>query len=100
MACGCFGHNNEQDELVPKEHREFEGQFAGARALSLAPGGAHTTVVTTCGVAWIAALDTQLRVGGQLRVGNSSDRHAPVRVAEKEAFGQSKVHNAHGGVRH
>ena len=57
-------------------------------------------MVTTCGVAWIAALDTQLRVGGQLRVGNSSDRHAPVRVAEKEAFGQSKVHNAHGGVRH
>ena len=38
---GRLGHNDEQEQLVP---RELEGQFGGARARSLAAGDAHTMV--------------------------------------------------------
>ena len=47
--------------MVPREQREFEEQFAGARVLSLAPGGAHTTVVTTCCLSPAAAGGEQVR---------------------------------------
>ena len=73
-----------QDELVPME---LEGQFGGARALSLAAGGAHTMVLTTCGAVWGCGEGAD----GQLGVGDRADRHAPVRVGGEEAFGQSKV---------
>ena len=81
---GRLGHNDEQHQLVP---RELEGQFGGARALSLAAGFAHTMVVTTCGAVWGCGRGAH----GQLGVGDTADRHAPVRVGGEEAFGQSKV---------
>ena len=91
--CGCLGHNDEQDELVP---RELKGEFGGARALSLAAGGAHTMVVTTCGAVWGCGSGED----GQLGVGNTADRHAPVRVGGEETFGQSKVHMVTCGTDH
>ena len=80
-ACGCLGHNDEQDQLVP---RELEGPFGGARALSLAAGEAHTMVVTTCGAVWGCGAGER----GQLGVGDRADRHVPVRVGGEEGFGQ------------
>ena len=81
---GRLGHNDLQDELLP---RELEGQFGGARALSLAAGGVHTIVVTTCGAVWSCGGGYH----GQLGVGSRADRHAPVRVGGEEAFGHAKV---------
>ncbi len=92
-ACGCLGHNDEQDQLVP---RELEGQFGGARALSLAAGCAHTMVVTTCGAVWGCGRGED----GQLGVGDWADRYAPVRVGGEEAFGQSNVRKVACGNAH
>ena len=89
---GCLGHNDERDQFVPKE---IEGQFGGARALSLAAGRYHTMVLTTCGVVWGCGAGTH----GQLGVGDTVDRHAPVRVGGEEAFGQSKVRMVACGFR-
>ncbi len=90
---GRLGHNNEEDQLVP---RELEGQFGGARARSLAAGGAHTMVLTTCGAVWGFGYGEE----GQLGVGDRDDRHAPVRVGGDDAFGQSKVRMVACGSQH
>ena len=49
LGLGISWHNDEQDELVP---RQLAGQFGGACALSLTAGAAHTMVITTCGEVW------------------------------------------------
>jgi len=90
---GRLGHNGEQHELVP---REVEGQFGGARALSLAAGRAHTMVLTTCGEVWGCGAGA----AGQIGVGDTADRHALVRVGGEETFGQSKVHMVACGLYH
>ena len=44
--------------------------------------------MATCGAVWGCGEGAH----GQLGVGDTADRHAPVRVGGEEAFGQSKVH--------
>ena len=46
---GRLGHNDEQDQLVP---REVAGELGGGRAVMLAAGYAHTMVVTHDGALW------------------------------------------------
>tara|TARA_B110000444_G_scaffold259291_2_gene302563 strand:+ start:2258 stop:3643 length:1386 start_codon:yes stop_codon:yes gene_type:complete len=90
---GRLGHNDEHEQLEP---RELQEQFGGACALSLAAGATHTMVVTTCGAVWAFGRGAD----GQLGLGDVDDRYAPVRVGGEEAFGQSKVHTVACGNTH
>ena len=46
---GKLGHNDQEDQLVPKE---VEGEMGGGKAVMLAAGSAHTMVVTGDGALW------------------------------------------------
>lgn len=88
---GRLGHSSEQEELVP---RRVEGQFG--KAASLALGLRHTMVLTHDGTVWGYGGGEH----GQLGVGDTTDRHAPVRVGGKETFGLSKVYVVECGYFH
>ena len=81
---GQLGHNDEQDELVP---RELVGQFGGLAAVMLAAGWEHTVFLMTDGAVWACGSGSY----GRLGLGDTAGRLVPARVGAEEAFGQSKV---------
>ena len=90
---GRLGHNSAEEELVP---RLVECQFGGASAESIGAGLHHTMVRTRLGEVWGFGVGED----GQLGVGDTADRYAPVRVGGEETFGQSKVETITCGYFH
>ena len=82
-AHGQLGHDNLEDQLVPKE---LQGQFGGSKAVMLAAGSRHSMVLCLDGALWGCGSGCY----GQLGVGDTVCREAPVRVGA-EAFGQAGV---------
>lgn len=83
-GCGQLGHNDERDQLVPKE---LLGQFGRSKVVMVSAGNAHTMALTDSeGHVW----GWGLGANGRLGLGNITNSLTPARVSEP-SFCQSKA---------